>query len=218
MEKKPKKKDVSDFAGKASKPKDKSDFAGKNKILKKSKKDVSDFAGKKSGPRKDVSDFAGKASKPKDKSDFAGKNKGPKDLSDFSGKNKAPKNSKNSKTVPLPKPRPSSIKTKKKEKVALPKSRPSIIKTKVKIPKNVSQGSTTSTKTLGSMKPVSSLKTSRAGTDEAKGDNNKTPKKKLSFFDKIIRDTKKNFSGDFKKKTGRYKSISTGKTNFNKKK
>ena len=89
--KKPKKKDVSDFAGKASKPKDKSDFAGKSKVLKKITKDVSDFAGKSKGPRKDVSDFAGKASKPKDKSDFAGKPSKPKDKSDFAGKNKAPK-------------------------------------------------------------------------------------------------------------------------------
>ena len=71
--KKPKKKDVSDFAGKASKPKDKSDFAGKSKVLKKITKDVSDFAGKSKGPRKDVSDFSGKPSKAKDKSDFAKK-------------------------------------------------------------------------------------------------------------------------------------------------
>ena len=31
-------------------------------------------------------------------------------------------------------------------------------------------------------------------------------------------ETKRNFSGDIKKGTGRYKSLSTGKTNFNKKK
>ena len=65
-------------------------------------------------------------------------------------------------------------------------------------------------------KIVPSLKISSAGTDEAKGDNKKA--KKLSFLDKIKADTKKNFSGDYKNKTGRYKSISTGKTNFNKKK
>ena len=98
---------------------------------------------------------------------------------------------KKSKTkVALPKKRPSSIKPK---KVALPKKRPSSIKPKVKVktPKNVSQGSTIS---------------------------KKTSKKKPSFFEKIVSETKRNFSGNFKKGTGRYKTVSTGKTNFNKKK
>jgi hypothetical protein len=51
------------------------------------------------------------------------------------------------------------------------------------------------------------------------------PKKSKSFLDRVkedfskaVKETKRNFSGDFKKGTGRYKSISTGKTNFNKKK
>jgi len=39
-----------------------------------------------------------------------------------------------------------------------------------------------------------------------------------SDFNKAVKETKRNISGDFKKKTGRYKSVSTGKTNFNKKK
>ena len=50
------------------------------------------------------------------------------------------------------------------------------------------------------------------------------PKKSKSFLDRVkedfskaVKETKRNFSGDFKKGTGRYKSISTGKTNFNKK-
>ena len=103
-------------------------------------------------------------------------------------------------------------------KVDLPKKRPNTnTNTKTKTTPMYSPDGTKPNPS-GKNKIVSSLKTSRAGTDEAKSDNNKTPKKKLSFFDKIIRDTKKNFSGDFKKKTGRYKSISTGKTNFNKKK
>jgi len=129
----------------------------------------------KKGKKKDVSDFSGKPSKPKDKSDFAGKNKGPKDMSDFSGKNKAPKNKPKAK-VALPKSRPSSVKP--KAKVALPKSRPSSVKpkAKVKTPKNVSQGSSTSKKPLGSMKPVSSLKSSRAGID---GPSSSVKKKKV---------------------------------------
>jgi hypothetical protein len=37
-------------------------------------------------------------------------------------------------------------------------------------------------------------------------------------FDKAVKETKRNFQGDAKKGTGRYKSVSTGKTNFNNKK
>jgi len=103
MEKKGKKKDVSDFAATKKKigPRDKSDFAGKNKVLKKITKDKSDFAGKNKGPRKDTSDFAATKKKigPRDKSDFAGKNKGPRDKSDFAGVNKAPKNIKKANVV-----------------------------------------------------------------------------------------------------------------------
>ena len=116
---------------------------------------------------------------------------------------------KKSKTkVALPKKRPSSIKPK---KVALPKKRPSSIKPKVKVktPKNVSQGSTISKKTL-----VKTPKNVSQGSTISK----KTSKKKPSFFEKIVSETKRNFSGNFKKGTGRYKTVSTGKTNFNKKK
>jgi len=66
----------------------------------------------------------------------------------------------------------------------------------------------------------------RGRIDAAKGDNKKVKTlKKKSFlervksdFDKAVKETKRNFAGDFKKKTGRYKLVSTGKTNFNKKK
>tara|TARA_R110000796_G_C14225398_1_gene395195 strand:+ start:41 stop:472 length:432 start_codon:yes stop_codon:yes gene_type:complete len=54
--KKPKKKDVSDFAGKASKPKDKSDFAGKPS----KPKDKSDFAGKNKAPKTAVENKSSK--------------------------------------------------------------------------------------------------------------------------------------------------------------
>ena len=66
----------------------------------------------------------------------------------------------------------------------------------------------------------------RQGTpDQKRGTKvQKAPKDKSfldrfkSDFDKAVKETKRNFSGDFKKKTGRYKLVSTGKTNFNKKK
>ena len=51
------------------------------------------------------------------------------------------------------------------------------------------------------------------------------PKKSKGFlerfkedFNKAVKETKRNFEGDAKKGTGRYKSVSTGKTNFNTKK
>jgi hypothetical protein len=79
----------------------------------------------------------------------------------------------------------------------LPKAKPK--KKKVETPKNVSQGSTTAKK--------------------------EAPKRKKGFlerfkedFDKAVKETKRNFQGDAKKGTGRYKSVSTGKTNFNNKK
>ena len=98
-----------------------------------------------------------------------------------------------------------------KPKVALPKSRPSSVKPKVKVktPKNVSQGSTMSKKTV--------VKTPKNVSQDSTI-SKKTSKKKPSFFEKIMSETKRNFSGDIKKGTGRYKSLSTGKTNFNKKK
>lgn len=84
----------------------------------------------------------------------------------------------------------------------LPKAKPKTTitkKKKVETPKNVSQGSTTAKK--------------------------EAPKRKKGFlerfkedFDKAVKETKRNFKGDAKKGTGRYKSVSTGKTNFNTKK
>jgi len=73
---------------------------------------------------------------------------------------------------------------------------------------------------------VSANKNKKAGIDAAPGDNKKVKAlKKKGFLDRVkddfnkaVKETKRNFSGDFKKKTGRYKLISTGKTNFNKKK
>ncbi len=77
----------------------------------------------------------------------------------------------------------------------------------------------------GKKKIVSSLKSSRSGIDGGASQVNKAKKKKSNFFDSIgsgikkaVKETKRNFSGDIKKGTGRYKSLSTGKTNFNKKK
>ena len=88
----------------------------------------------------------------------------------------------------------------------------------------------------GKNKIVPSLKKSSAGIDGGSSQVNKVKpkvnkvkpkvaKKKSSFFDSIgsgikkaIKETKRNAEGDFKKGTGRYKSLSTGKTNFNKKK
>ena len=78
----------------------------------------------------------------------------------------------------------------------------------------------------GANKIVSSMKSSNTGIDGGSSEVNKVKaKKKSSFFDSIgsgikkaVKETKRNFEGDFKKKTGRYKLISTGKTNFNKKK
>ena len=182
---------------------------------KKKSKQANEFAGLGSGSsskQKQANEFVGikKKTKSKQANEFAGLG--------TKTKTKTP--------VPVSKPKDkiaALVKAKKKNKtvkVDLPKTRPNTntnTNTKTKTTPMYSPDGT-KPKASGKNKIVSSLKTSRAGTDEAKGDNNKTPKKKLSFFEKIIRDTKKNFSGDFKKKTGRYKSISTGKTNFNKKK
>jgi len=74
-------------------------------------------------------------------------------------------------------------------------------------------------------KIVSSLKKSSAGIDGGSSQVNKVKpkaaKKKSNFFDSIgsgikkaIKETKRNAEGDFKKKTGRYKSISKGTSNI----
>jgi RNA polymerase primary sigma factor len=83
----------------------------------------------------------------------------------------------------------------------LPKARPKTTtkKKKVETPKNVSQGSTTAKK--------EAPKKSKGFLERFKED-----------FNKAVKETKRNFEGDAKKGTGRYKSVSTGKTNFNTKK
>ena len=83
----------------------------------------------------------------------------------------------------------------------LPKARPKTTtkKKKVETPKNVSQGSTTAKK--------EAPKKSKGFLERFKED-----------FNKAVKETKRNFKGDAKKGTGRYKSVSTGKTNFNTKK
>ena len=79
-----------------------------------------------------------------------------------------------------------------------------------------------STQKVISKKTQTDFKKSGAfkGTDEAPGDNKKA-KKKSSFFDSIgsgikkaVKETKRNFEGDFKKKTGKYKLISKGTSNI----
>ena len=85
----------------------------------------------------------------------------------------------------------------------LPKARPKTTtkkkKPEVETPKNVSQGSTTAKK--------EAPKKSKGFLERFKED-----------FNKAVKETKRNFKGDAKKGTGRYKSVSTGKTNFNTKK
>ena len=77
----------------------------------------------------------------------------------------------------------------------------------------------------GKNKIVPSLKKSSAGIDGGSSQVNKVKpkaaKKKSNFFDSIgsgikkaIKETKRNAEGDFKKKTGRYKSISKGTSNI----
>jgi hypothetical protein len=186
-----KKYDASDFSTNK-KPKDMLAIKGSPKKSVKGMKNT--FAADTTAKRKLKNTFA---------ADTTAKRTPKKDTSDFAGSNK-PK-------VALPKSRPSSIKPKVKVKTPKNVSQGSTMpkKTSVKTPKNVSQGSTMSKKTL-----VKTPKNVSQGSTMSKN----TPKKKLSFFEKIMSETKRNFSGDIKKGTGRYKSLSTGKTNFNKKK
>jgi len=115
--------------------------------------------------------------------------------------------------VALPKSKPSSIK---KTKVALPKSKPSSIKKTVKTPPTSVDSALFKPKQKRARGPKVSVPGSmRGGPPQRVGT---AKKKQPSFFEKIISETKRNFSGDFKKGTGRFKSLSTGKTNFNKKK
>jgi len=74
----------------------------------------------------------------------------------------------------------------------------------------------------GANKIVSSMKSSNTGIDGGSSEVNKVKaKKKSSFFDSIgsgikkaVKETKRNFSGDSKKKTGRYKLINKGTSNI----
>lgn len=79
----------------------------------------------------------------------------------------------------------------------LPKSRPKTTtkKKKVETPKDVSQGSTTAKK--------EAPKRSKGFLERFKED-----------FDKAVKETKRNFQGDIKKGTGRYKSVSKGTSNI----
>ena len=87
-----------------------------------------------------------------------------------------------------------------KTSAPLPRSRPKNLKTSKSNP-------------IGGNKIVPSLKTSSVGTDAAPQDNTKVKKKK-TFLEKKLAEIKKNFSGDFKKKTGKYKIISKGTSNI----
>ena len=214
-------------------PRNKSDF-GDGFIPK--KKDKSDFSGPNKGPR-NKSDFANKN---KSKTTIAQRN----DKSDFSGGNKFTPKAGGSKTKPKV-VTPAMIKAKgfttlrdylNNEKGLTRKDKKPVVKT-TKTTKTTKTSDDKKTKTSkvvqppiraprGANKIVSSMKSSNTGIDGGSSEVNKVKaKKKSSFFDSIgsgikkaVKETKRNFSGDFKKKTGRYKLISTGKTNFNKKK
>ena len=91
---------------------------------------------------------------------------------------------------------------------------------------------TTSNQSLPKSRPNTDKKVEKktpnyggAQTIPKKEDKKKEEKKSKGFLDRVkddlkkaVKETKRNFSGDFEKKTGKYKLVSTGKTNFNKKK
>ena len=213
---------------------------GRDKI----KKSGSDFGDGFIPKKKDKSDFSGPNKGPRNKSDFANKNKSKttiaqrNDKSDFSGGNKFTPKAGGSKTKPKV-VTPAMIKAKgfttlrdylNNEKGLTRKDKKPVVKTT----KTSDDKKTKTSKVVqppiraprGANKIVSSMKSSNTGIDGGSSEVNKVKaKKKSSFFDSIgsgikkaVKETKRNFEGDFKKKTGRYKLISTGKTNFNKKK
>jgi len=210
-------------------PRNKSDF-GDGFIPK--KKDKSDFSGPNKGPR-NKSDFANK-NKSKDK--IAQRN----DKSDFSGGNKFTPKAGGSKTKPKV-VTPAMIKAKgfttlrdylNNEKGLTRKDKKPVVKT-TKTTKTTKTSDDKKTKTSkvvqppiraprGANKIVSSMKSSNTGIDGGSSEVNKVKaKKKSSFFDSIgsgikkaVKETKRNFSGDFKKKTGRYKPINKGTSNI----
>jgi len=205
--KKGKRKDVSDFSGKPSRAKDKSDFAGKNQ----GSRDKSDFAtNKKSVTKSNVTkssvskNTTGNKTKPKVVTPAMIKAKGFTTLRDYlnnekglTRKDKKPvvKTTKTTKTT-----KTSDDKKTKTSKVVQPP---------IRAPR-------------GANKIVSSMKSSNTGIDGGSSEVNKVKaKKKSSFFDSIgsgikkaVKETKRNFSGDFKKKTGRYKPINKGTSNI----
>ena len=198
----------------------------KNKI-----KQANEFSGTgKSSKRSQVNEFSG-----------LGKKKEPiKQANEFSGTSKTSKTSKTGSSKTKPKVvTPAMIKAKgfttlrdylNNEKGLTRKDKKPVVKTT----KTSDDKKTKTFKVVqpprraprGANKIVSSMKSSNTGIDGGSSEVNKVKaKKKSSFFDSIgsgikkaVKETKRNFSGDFKKKTGRYKLISTGKTNFNKKK
>ena len=197
----------------------------KNKI-----KQANEFSGTgKSSKRSQVNEFSG-----------LGKKKEPiKQANEFSGTSKTSKTSKTGSSKTKPKVvTPAMIKAKgfttlrdylNNEKGLTRKDKKPVVKTT-----KTSDDKKTKTSVVqpprraprGANKIVSSMKSSNTGIDGGSSEVNKVKaKKKSSFFDSIgsgikkaVKETKRNFEGDFKKKTGRYKLISTGKTNFNKKK
>jgi len=211
----------------------------KQKIKKPAKdpRNKSDFGDGFIPKKKDKSDFSGPNKGPRNKSDFANKNKSKttiaqrNDKSDFSGGNKFTPKTGGSKTKPKV-VTPAMIKAKgfttlrdylNNEKGLKRKDGKKVVKT-TKTSSSSSMPKPPPKAPRGKNKIVSSMKSSNSGIDAAPQDNKKA-KKKSSFFDSIgsgikkaVKETKRNFQGDFKKKTGRYKLISTGKTNFNKKK
>ena len=205
--KKGKRKDLSDFSGKASKPKDKSDFAGKNK----GPKDKSDFATNKkpvtksSVTKSSSNKTGGNKTKPKVVTPAMIKAKGFTSLRDYLNNERGLKRRDGKKVE-------KTTKTTKTSKVVQP-------------PKKVTDYDKKVRDYRGANKIVPSLKTSSAGIDGGSSQVNKVKskaaKKKSSFFDSIgsgikkaVKETKRNFEGDFKKKTGRYKLISKGKSNI----
>ena len=178
-----------DFSKKLKKKKtDKSDFSTDKK-----KKDLSDFAGKnkiKTNTSKMKNTFSSDAGvKPKASSgkttfsadtNIAKISSAKKDKSDFAGSNKTKTNNKTKTSSPSTfgaafkaarkKQGAGGTFTYKGKKYSTnraddKKKTKKVVKKVVKTPSNVSQGSLTSKKPLGSIKPVSSLKSSRAGID-----------------------------------------------------
>ena len=194
----------------------------KNKI-----KQANEFSGTgKSSKRSQVNEFSG-----------LGKKKEPiKQANEFSGTSKTSKTSKTGSSKTKPKVvTPAMIKAKgfttlrdylNNEKGLTRKDKKPVVKTT----KTSDDKKTKTFKVVqpprraprGANKIVSSMKSSNTGIDGGSSEVNKVKaKKKSSFFDSIgsgikkaVKETKRNFSGDFKKKTGRYKPINKGTSNI----